>query len=159
MTQYSYGAMEAALLAGQQMQTDAGFDRQGELSRDPGEVIESRRPLPMGYWKGAGLSFLLDAFAGCMSLGRMVAGIGRLQGDEHGVSQLFVAVNYRMIAPAEQSEAILDDAVDWLLESQPQEEGIRIVYPGQRAAASREENLRLGIPVDERIWQEIKHLT
>jgi len=158
MSQFSYGALEVAQLAGSNMQVDAGFDSQGELTRDPGEIINSKRILPMGYWKGAALSFLLDTFAGCLSLGNMVAGIGRLQGDEHGLSQVFVAINYRRITPADQAEAILDDAVEYLLHSSLDGKAKRIVYPGQRAKESKAVNLELGIPVDERIWEQIKIL-
>ena len=158
MSQFSYGALEVAQLAGSNMQVDAGFDSQGELTRDPGEIINSKRILPMGYWKGVALSFLLDTFAGCLSLGNMVAGIGRLQGDEHGLSQVFVAINYRRITPADQAEAILDDAVEYLLHSRLDGKAKRIVYPGQRAKESKAMNLELGIPVDERIWEQIKIL-
>lgn len=158
MSQFSYGALEVAQLAGSNMQVDAGFDSQGELTRNPGEIINSKRILPMGYWKGAALSFLLDTFAGCLSLGNMVAGIGRLQGDEHGLSQVFVAINYRRITPADQAEAILDDAVEYLLHSSLDGKTKRIVYPGQRAKESKAVNLELGIPVDERIWEQIKIL-
>ena len=158
MSQFSYGALEAAQLAGSSMPVDAGFNLLGELTRDPGEIIASRRILPMGYWKGAALSFLLDAFAGCLSLGNMVAGTGRLQGDEHGVSQVFIAINFSKIAPADEAEAILDDAVEWLLHSAPDEHTRRIAYPGQRAREHKAKNLELGIPVDERVWEGIRSL-
>ncbi len=158
MSQFSYGKLELAQLQGKSMPVDAGFDSRGELTRDPGEIINSKRILPMGYWKGAALSFLLDIFAGCLSLGNTVAGIGRLQGDEHGVSQVFIAVNYREISPEGQAEAILKDAVEDLLNSKPDGSGARIAYPGQRALKDREENARLGIPVDGRVWDEIMRL-
>ncbi len=158
MSQFSYGALELAQLAGGRMQVDAGFDARGELTRDPAAIIDSKRILPMGYWKGAALSFLLDTFAGCLSMGSMVAGIGRLQGDEHGMSQVFIAVNYQKIAPAEQAEATLDDAVDYLLRSQPDGKATRIVYPGQRAKEHKAANMQLGIPVDERVWEQIRAL-
>ncbi|MHC1787603.1 MAG: 3-dehydro-L-gulonate 2-dehydrogenase [Christensenellales bacterium] len=159
MSQFSYGALEAAGMAGRSMPVDAGYDSRGELTRDPEAVIASRRILPTGYWKGAALSFLLDAFAGGISLGNMVAGVGRLPGDEHGLSQVFLAINYRKIAPAAEAEAILDDAVAWLQGSQPDAHTARIVYPGQRALEHRAENLARGIPVEERIWQEVLRLS
>ena len=158
MSQFSYGALEVAQLAGNKMQVDAGFDSRGELTRDPGEIIDSKRILPMGYWKGAALSFLLDTFAGCLSMGNMVAGIGRLQGDEHGLSQVFIAINYRKIVPAQQAEATLDDAMDYLLHSQLDGKARHIVYPGQRAKEHKATNTQLGIPVDERIWEQIRAL-
>lgn len=158
MSQFSYGKLELAQLQGKSMPVDAGFNSQGILTRDPGEIISSKRILPMGYWKGAALSFLLDIFSGCLSQGNTVAGIARLKGDEHGVSQVFIAVNYREIAPEDQADAILQDAIDSVLHSKPDGSGARIAWPGQRAVKDRAENTRLGIPVDERIWDEIKQL-
>lgn len=158
MSQFSYGALELARLEGRQMPIDAGFDTQGNLTRDPDEVIRSQRILPTGYWKGAGLSFLLDVFAGCMSLGQTVAGVGRLPGDEHGVSQVFMAINYKAIAPAEEADAILEGAIEDLLRSEPNQPGSRIIYSGQKTDEIREENRRLGIPVDEGVWATIRTL-
>lgn len=158
MSQFSYGALELAQLQDRQMPIDAGFDLNGKLTRDPGAVLQSRRILPMGYWKGAALSFVLDLFAGCMSLGNTVAGVGRLTGDEHGVSQVFMALNFREIAPKEAAEAIATEAIIDLLASKPEDEKTQIVYAGQRLQEIRAQNLVEGIPVDERVWAEITGL-
>ena len=155
MSQFSYGALELARLENRQMPIAAGFDAEGNLSRDPGAVMQTGRVLPMGYWKGAGFSFLLDAFAACLSFGKTVADIARLQAGEQQMSQVFMAVHYQMVSPAEETERMLDDLVAFLLDSQKAEGTARIVYPGQRAEEMRAENLSKGIPVDERVWAEI----
>lgn len=158
MSQFSYGALELAKLEDRQMPIDAGFAPDGSLTRDPSAVLATRRPLPTGYWKGAGLSFLLDVFVSCMSLGNSIAGISRLEGDEHGLSQLFIAIHYSAIAPEDQAAAILEDNLDFLLASQKASENDRITYPGAKAVRVRAENLTNGIPVDERIWNDILSL-
>ena len=155
MSQFSYGALELAQLEGRQMPIDAGFDQAGNLSRDPAEVLSTRRLLPTGYWKGAGLSFLLDVFASCLALGSSLAGNSRRAGDEHGMSQVWMAINYRAIAPEDEAAAILEDDLHYLLASQPDEHTKKISYPGEKAVRVCAENLEKGIPVDERIWQEI----
>lgn len=157
-SQFSYGALELAKLENRQMPVDAGFDEDGRLTRDPQAVLRSQRILPMGYWKGAGLSLLLDLFAGCLSLGNTVFGIGRLAGDEHGVSQVFMAIDYHKIAPAEQSDAILRDALDDLRQSRTDGSTGGIRWPGYRMPAIRAKNLQNGIPVDERVWENIRAL-
>lgn len=158
MSQFSYGALELAKLEGRQMPIDAGYNKEGKLTRDPSEVLESLRILPTGYWKGAALSFVLDIFAGCMSLGNTTAAIGRLPGDEHGLSQIFIAIDYKKIAPTDQSDVLLEDAVEDLLSSKPDSEGSRIIYTGQRTDEIKDENLRKGIPVDENVWKQILEL-
>lgn len=155
MSQFSYGALELARLEGRAMPFVAGYDEKGELTRDPAAVLKSRRLLPVGYWKGAALSIVLDLLAAGLALGNTTAAIGRLAGDEHGVSQVFFVIDLYKIAPREEVERIADDAVRDLLASQPIDQKGRIVYPGQRSKEIREQNLKLGIPVDERIWAQI----
>lgn len=155
MSQFSYGALELARLQNRQMPVDAGFDRQGSLTRDPGQVIQSQRILPAGYWKGAALSFLLDVFAAAISMGNSVCRIGNLPGDEHGVSQLFLAIHYQTIASNQEIEGIVEEAVEDLLASKRDEHTDRIIYTGQKIQEIREENQALGIPTDEGVWNEI----
>jgi 3-dehydro-L-gulonate 2-dehydrogenase len=159
MSQFSYGALELAKLEGREMPMYAGYDTNGILTKDPDEVIASKRILPTGYWKGAALSFILDIFAAGISLGNTTAAVGRLSGDEHGVSQVFIAINFRSIAPKDLTQAILDDAVANLLSSKGDGSDARIAYPGQRRNTVREKNAREGIPVDDGVWAQILRMT
>jgi 3-dehydro-L-gulonate 2-dehydrogenase len=155
MSQYSYGSLEVALLEGKKMPTAAGFDAQGNLTDDPKAVLESKRFLPAGFWKGAALSFGLDIFAAGISLGDSVHVIGKRGGGEQGLSQAFVAVNFASVSAPGQVEEVVRGAVEDLLASVPDGSPYPIVYPGQRMRAVKEENLSEGIPVDERVWKEI----
>ena len=154
-SQFSYGALELARLEGRQMPIDAGFDAQGALTRDPDAVIRSQRILPMGYWKGAGLSQLLDLLAGCLSLGNTTLGIGQLPGDEQGLSQVFIAIHYTALGGQAEIETLLQDTLDWVSASKPDGSGTPIRWPGSRVPEVRARNLAQGIPVDERVWQSI----
>ena len=73
-------------------------------------------------------------------------------------SQVFIAIDYQKIVPADQAETILNNAVEDLLSSTPSRKGERIVYTGQKTDEIRKENLEKGIPVDEGIWAQIKEL-
>jgi len=42
---------------------EGGFDAGGRLTRDPAAIEASKRPLPIGYWKGSGLALMLDMSA------------------------------------------------------------------------------------------------
>ena len=81
--------------------------------------------------------------------------IGQLQGDEHGLSQVFIAIDYRRIAPEGATQAILDDAVDNVLASAADGSGARITYPGERRIKVTKQNSARGIPVDDIVWQKI----
>src|SRR5258708_40180215 len=69
MSQFSYGALESYRARGELLPLDGGFDSQGRLTRDPGAIEASARPLPIGYWKGSGLALMLDLMAGPLSRG------------------------------------------------------------------------------------------
>lgn len=157
MSQYSYGALELAALKGEQMPYAAGFDAAGNLTCDPEAVLETKRMMPAGYWKGAALSFALDIFSGGLSLGNTTSAIGRL-GGEYAISQTFVAINISAIAPPERVEEIVREAVEDLLSSKPDGSSRPIVYAGQRMRAVRERNAAEGISVDERVWREVLSL-
>lgn len=158
MSQFSYGALEVASLAGRQMEVPAGMDQDGAITTDPRAVLATKRALPIGYWKGAALSFALDIFAGGLSLGFTTSEVGKLGGDEYSLSQVFIAIHYRAATLEGASEEIVRRAVADLLSSRPDGSEKPIVYPGQRMRATRERNLREGIPVDERILDEIAAL-
>src|SRR5260370_9366943 len=69
MSQFSYGALESYRARGELLPLDGGFDFQGRLTRDPGAIEASARPLPIGYWKGSGLALMLDLMAVLLSRG------------------------------------------------------------------------------------------
>jgi len=78
-----------------------------------------------------------------------------MQGDEHGLSQMFIAIDYRRITPEWATQAILDDAIDSVLASADDGSVARITYPGERRIKVTEQNSARGIPVDDVVWQKI----
>ena len=158
MTQFSYGKMEATELGNSKLPFPGGFDKNGKLTSNPSEILETRRALPIGYWKGAGLSLLLDILATILSAGRSTKELSELEA-EYGVSQVFIAIDTKKLSnfPAIQStiSAIIED----LKNSVPDETHSEIRYPGERVLQTRKENLELGIPVIHKIWKEILVLT
>lgn len=158
MSQFSYGALELAVLEEKQMSYIAGFDSDGNLTTDPAAVLQSKRILPTGYWKGAALAFALDIFAGATSLGSTSSEIGKNRSDEYGLSQAFIAIDFTRIAPREDVECIVRNAVEDLLASVPDGSDQKIVYAGQRMKEIKAHNERNGIPLDERVWNEIKSM-
>jgi len=154
MSQFSYGALETAVLRGDRLPVPGGFARAGRLTDDPAEILESKRPLPIGYWKGAGLSLVVDLLTAVLSAGRSTCELGK-QAAEYGVSQLFLAFG-RDLIDARASERIERTLTD--LHNARPDDGSPVRYPGERLHAVRAENLRDGVPVDESVWREVKRL-
>jgi 3-dehydro-L-gulonate 2-dehydrogenase len=151
MSQFSYGALETYRKRGEKLPVEGGFDAQGNLTRDPGAIEASGRPLPVGYWKGSALAVVLDALAVMLSLGKATHQIAPDPLQEAGLSQMFVAIAPAALCPAPGD--VLDGIVESLHRSAPAEGGVR--YPGERTPRMREQNRRLGLPVDEAVWAEI----
>src|SRR5215831_3946669 len=96
MSQYSFGAMELAVMKGEQLHAYGGYDSNGRLTNDPAAILQSKRPLPIGFWKGAGLALLLDLLAAILSGGLCVHEI-TARGTEYGLSQVFIAINIQQL--------------------------------------------------------------
>lgn len=153
MSQFSYGALDAYRKRGELLPVDGGFDTEGKLTRDPAAIEQTQRPLPVGYWKGSGLSVLLDALAAMLSLGQATHQINRDPERENGISQVFLAFDP---GPNQQVARIADEIVASLHRAQPIEKGKRIRYPGEQTLRIRRENMRLGLPVEPAVWEKIR---
>jgi 3-dehydro-L-gulonate 2-dehydrogenase len=157
MTQFSYGKMESYKNEGKQLPYHAGFDKQGELTTDPGEILQTWRPLPVGYWKGAGLSLLLDILATILSGGLSTNQIHSCI-SEHSVSQVFIAVNLKSLHNLPAIDNSINQIIEDLQKSLPENDMTKIRYPGENVVQIRNANLRDGIPVNKDIWGKILSL-
>lgn len=156
MSQYSYGMLEYYKLKDQQLPVTGGFTTDGKLTTDPASILESQRIMPIGYWKGAGLSLLLDILATILSGGLPVADISK-QKAEIGLSQVFVAIDISKLKNFGTISSAITQIIADYHDSIP-EKGSTILYPGEKVMNVRKENTSNGIPVLKSVWEEIKSL-
>ena len=154
LAQYSYGALEGYKMAGKQLPFPGGYDSSGNLTCDPGAILETWRVLPIGFWKGSGYSLLLDVIGAALSKGNTVPDIGRI-GEEIGLTQVFIAFDINKISGREYIDSMAEKLLADFKAAEPAEPGVPFFYPGEKEALNREENLELGIPVNEDIWKEL----
>ncbi len=157
MTQFSYGKMEELVVKEKDLPFAGGYNKQGKLTNKPNEILETNRALPIGYWKGAGLSLLLDILASILSAGLATHQISKLE-SEHSVSQVFVAIDIKKLQNFPAIENSVSEIIRDLKKSIPEDEAQKIRYPGERIVQTKKENLENGIPVDKNVWEEITHL-
>ena len=157
MSQYSYGALELHKLKQNQLAVDGGYDESGNLTKDPQKILNSKRVLPIGYWKGAGLSLLLDILATVLSAGNSTSEITS-KGTEFAVSQVFIAIDLAKLHNNAGITAAIDQIINDYHQSQPASPGNNISYPGERVLRTRMENIQAGIPVASVVWEEITAL-
>jgi 3-dehydro-L-gulonate 2-dehydrogenase len=157
LTQYSYGKLETYKMAGEKLPWPGGFDQNGRLTDDPEIILATRRALPIGFWKGSGISLLLDILAAVISGGSSTYEItGR--GVEYRLSQVFIAINPMMLANYKSINSAIDGIINDYKSSQPVNENNLIRYPGENILKTRELNSRKGIPVSRKMWETISSL-
>ena len=159
MSQFSYGALSTYSARGALLPIPGGYDESGELTRDPAAIEASKRALPIGYWKGAGLSLTLDLFAAMLSGGRATHEIPQDPTRESGISQVFIAIDPTALGSREQLDTIAAGVLESLRAVPPLEPGRPVRYPGEQTTHLREENLRLGVPVEPEVWKAVQTLT
>jgi 3-dehydro-L-gulonate 2-dehydrogenase len=157
MSQYSYGALELSKLKNEKLPVPGGYDEKGNLTQDPESIIKSRRPLPIGYWKGTGLSLLLDLLGAILSGGLSTEAISK-QPAEYNVSQIFISINLAGLHNYDGIASAIHHIIDDYHQSMPESPGKKIRYPGERALKTREENRKNGIAVLRDVWDDILKL-
>jgi 3-dehydro-L-gulonate 2-dehydrogenase len=154
MSQYSFGAMELAVLKKEKLSVVGGYDKEGNLTNEPDLILESWRSLPIGFWKGAGLSFLLDVLAAILANGLSTHEITK-QPSEIACSQVFIAIDMSKLANYASISTTIDTIIQDYKTSIPMNEHSKISYPSERVLATREKNSAAGIPVIDSIWRDV----
>ena len=157
MSQYSFGALELATMKNEQLPVYGGYDTNGQLTTDPAAIRASRRPLPIGYWKGAGLALLLDILAAVLSGGLSVHEISQKE-TEISLSQVFIAIDINKLSNRPAIAQVVENIISDYHGSIPDDQKA-ITFPGERVLQTRKRNVENGIPVVKQVWDDILKLS
>lgn len=149
ISQYSVGKLMESKAQNNPLPLPGGYDSNGNLSTDADAILSSKRMLPIGFWKGSGLSLMLDLLATLLSGGKSTSKISEHE-KEWGVSQVFICFK----ADTEQNARLINEILNYTKSSNPVD-GRQISYPGENMLKTRERNLLEGIPVDKEIWKRV----
>lgn len=152
MSQFSYGKMQEYRMKGDSLPVAGGYDKDGNLTRDPSLIASSKRTLPIGYWKGSGLSLMMDVLVSTLSDGRSVRKITE-SGKEYGVSQFFLCMS-----PLHIDEQIINEIIEFAKTSSTVDNAVSIRYPGEQTLRQRKKSEKEGILVNETIWEQVKNI-
>jgi len=158
MSQFSYGTLAAYSKRNRPLPVPGGFDAVGNLTTDAAAIEATQRALPVGYWKGSGLSLVLDMMAAMLAGGLATHELGLDPMREAGQSQIFLAIDPANVTQAGELARIADGVIDHLHGTAPLDPAKPLRYPGEQTIRLREENLRLGVPVDPDVWHQINEL-
>lgn len=154
MSMFSYGKLESYKRAGKELPVDGGFNKDQQITRNAAEILETHQSLPIGYWKGSGLSLALDLIAAALSGGATSQIVGSLP-TETQLSQMFICVDLDHFPDREEIKKKIADALAYMKTSTPVKEGVPVHFPGEHMKQVREDNQKNGIPVDETIWNSV----
>jgi len=157
MSQYSYGAMELSAYKREKLAVPGGYNDKDEMTNDPAEILATRRALPIGYWKGAGMSLLLDIFTTILSGGFAGHEITKA-GIETNISQLFIAIDISKLSNHSLIAKTVNEIIEDYHQSIPADASKKITYPGERVLQTRKKNSTNGIPVLKKVWDQIMEL-
>ncbi len=159
MSQYAYGKLQVTRLAGKKLPFPGGYDKDGNLTDEPGPIEESRRILPMGYWKGSSFAFMLDILAAALTNGLSGSEIDNVgKGSCGGASQVFIVINPNKFTDAKSLSEMVEKSIAHLKTTEPAEISSGILYPGEDYIMNYKDNMENGVFVDDSVWEEIKGL-
>ncbi len=157
MSMFSYGKLEKYVLEGRKLPFYGGFDREGNMTDDPSAILDTHRTLPIGYWKGSGLSLVLDLLAATLSGGSTSRMVGTYP-YETNLSQVFFAVSLDKFGDKESLTRNISETLADLRQSAEPGAHEKVHFPGEGMVRTRVENRKEGIPVDEKIWNLVTSL-
>jgi len=157
MSLFSYGKLETYSREQRDLPVPGGYDEHGELTTDASQIMKTKRPLPIGFWKGTSLALALDLIAATLAGGRTTRSIGTLE-QEGEVSQLFLAIDCAGFPDWEKLQEEIELSLADLKNSQAVDPQNPVHFPGEFREKTRKVNSEKGIPVDERVWDEILSL-
>jgi 3-dehydro-L-gulonate 2-dehydrogenase len=155
ISQFSYGQLQSHQRAGKPLPVDGGYDRHGELTRDPHEIEVTQRPLPIGYWKGSGLSLVLDLMGAILTGGKATH---QITPEESALSQVFLAIDPAPLRTHGADVAIVDDILAYVHGATPVDGDAHVFYPGERSLQTRQESVASGVAVDRDTWERVRAL-
>lgn len=154
MSMFSYGKLEVYKRSGQPLPVDGGLNRDQKPTRDAAEILETHECFPIGYWKGSGLSLALDLIAAALAGGRTTKQVGDLP-YETELCQVFLCIDLDSLPDREHIAENIAETLEAMDSSTPVQEGRPVHFPGEHMAQVRKENMELGVPVEESIWQQV----
>lgn len=157
LSQFSFGKMQSLDLKNEELPFNGGWDSNNQLSKNPKDIMNSGRALPVGYWKGSALSMILDMLATLLSAGNSTYKIG-LKKNETALSQVFMCIDPSTFSDTEIQENLLNEIIQFTHDGPPMKMGNKTFYPGERTLTTRLKNQKEGMMVNSKIWEQVLHL-
>jgi LDH2 family malate/lactate/ureidoglycolate dehydrogenase len=155
MSQAAVGKIGTYLREGKRVPSRWGLDTAGNPTDDPAAILASRKLLPFGDHKGAGLALMMELLTGALAGGLLSHEIAQTDstGLDSNSSKLFIALDVEAFAAKERFVQRVDDLLAYLRDAEP---GLNITFPGERGWQTRARYLAEGIPIHAEIVEQLR---
>jgi LDH2 family malate/lactate/ureidoglycolate dehydrogenase len=156
MSQAAVGKVGTYNREGREVPLGWGLDSSGRQTHDPAAILASRKFLPMGGHKGAGLALMIEMLTGALAGAQLGFEIFRQDrsGLDPGSSKVFIALDIKSFVAPERFEQRMAELLTYLHESA--DPGQETLYPGERGWRTRDRYLAEGIPIHSEIVSQLK---
>jgi len=155
MSQAAVGKIGTYLREGRPVPQGWGLDASGRQTCDAAAILESKRLLPFGDHKGAGLALMMELLTGALGGGPLSQEIVQHDpsGQDHNATKLFAALDIGAFADPERFAQRVEDLVALIQAIEP---GLEILLPGERGWRARDRYLVEGIPIHPEIAASLR---
>jgi LDH2 family malate/lactate/ureidoglycolate dehydrogenase len=124
---------------------------------DGGETFVGTQ-LPIGEFKGYGLSLFTDVITGVLS-GSLFGSSVFADVANHDVGHFMMALNPDTFMPHDEFQTRLEQFVSEIKAAEPIEEGGRIYLPGELEYLREQKSMKEGIPVDRKTVERLRKMS
>lgn len=154
LTMAGKGMMGWLMRDGHKMPTNWAITKEGHPTDDPAAAMDGTL-LPMGEYKGYGLSLLTDVLTGVLS-GGAFGTIPYSNPVRQDVAHQFIAYDIDWFMPRDEFYRRLQQFIDMIKGSQTRPGIDEILLPGELEWRRMQEKKRKGVPLDPNIYLELK---
>lgn len=156
LTTAGKGMMRWLMRDGKKMPTNWAITADGHTTDDPAAAMDGAL-LPMGEYKGYGLSLVTDVLTGVLGGG----GYGTIPYRDPArqeVAHQFIAYEIDWFMARDAFYANLRDFMRMVKASRPRPGVKEILLPGELEWRRQQEKLRTGVPLDPEVYDDLKQL-
>ena len=150
MSQFSYGKIQQYAEDNKPLPVAGGYSDDGNPTNNAAKIFEQLSASAIGWWKGSGLSIMLDLLAAVLTGGQSVEEVSRHEGEQN-ISQVFIAINIEHLWGDQYFSRIAN--LIFQLETD------EIHWPGQSLNRTRAKNDIEGVTIPLHIWQAVLEST
>lgn len=156
LTMSGKGMMRWYERIGKEMPDNWALTPEGKKTTNPSEAMDGP-VLPIGEYKGYGLSLVTDVLAGVMTGAKV--GLSVFQDEQlYDVGHMMLAIDPEVFIGRAELEQRLEDLIEEVKSAPPIDPDQPVMLPGEAEHKRMEQRRREGIPIDRETVQGLKKL-